>query len=338
MELQASVIIPTFNQSRRLRRCINGVLNQSISRKNYEVIVVNDGSVDDTDIVLNKFKSEHGIIYVKNKVNSGLSTTRNKGINIAKSDILIFIDSDIIVDFYFIEKNLKYHEKFNQDSLAIIGNLSTAPEYIDGSNFSKYVESRNLGSRSKRDKKHLNYLNLPCRYFSGGLCSVKKISMLDAGAYNIKYRFWGSEDVDMGYRLKKIGVKFVFRHDVKGIHHDDVRLQRFKEKKIENAREGIPFLIANHPDYLKDTPRGYLHPFDILNENLIVTIKKVVLRIILNPFFIYIIESLMVLTDKIPIFYFHTFYKYLEAGWYLKGINEKNFGFRKVEYIPEDSI
>ena len=150
MELQASVIIPTFNQSRRLRRCINGVLNQSISRKNYEVIVVNDGSVDDTDIVLNKFKSEHGIIYVKNKVNSGLSTTRNKGINIAKSDILIFIDSDIIVDFYFIEKNLKYHEKFNQDSLAIIGNLSTAPEYIDGSNFSKYVESKKFRFQIKK--------------------------------------------------------------------------------------------------------------------------------------------------------------------------------------------
>ena len=98
---KVSVIVPAFNCEKFLYKCIESIRNQSYS--NIEIIVVNDGSTDNTEkIVLNMIEQENRIIYYKQE-NSGPSEARNKGISLSKGEYLVFIDSDDTVEPSYIE-------------------------------------------------------------------------------------------------------------------------------------------------------------------------------------------------------------------------------------------
>lgn len=91
-----SVILPTYNNSHLLHKCINSVLSQKFN--DLELIIIDDGSTDNTELVCKEFqKKDSRIEYIKIK-NSGVAEARNTGLNIAKGKYICFIDSD---DEYF---------------------------------------------------------------------------------------------------------------------------------------------------------------------------------------------------------------------------------------------
>jgi glycosyltransferase involved in cell wall biosynthesis len=87
-----SVIIPVYNGEAYLRECIDSILNQSY--RNFEVIVINDGSTDGTRDILERFYSDNTAITVINKKNGGVSAARNDGINASRGEYLMFLDAD----------------------------------------------------------------------------------------------------------------------------------------------------------------------------------------------------------------------------------------------------
>lgn len=86
-----SIIVPIYNVEKYLEKCINSLLMQNID--NYEIILINDGSTDNSYNICLKYKKNKKIILI-NKINTGLSDTRNYGISIAKGEYIIFVDSD----------------------------------------------------------------------------------------------------------------------------------------------------------------------------------------------------------------------------------------------------
>ena len=86
-----SVIVPVYNGEEYIERCINSVLNQTY--KNIEVIVINDGSQDDTMTVLSKYKNVPNVVIVE-KENEGVSKARNIGIERATGTYIYFLDAD----------------------------------------------------------------------------------------------------------------------------------------------------------------------------------------------------------------------------------------------------
>lgn len=99
-----SVIIPVYNREHTIAKAIDSVLNQTY--KNIEIIVVNDGSVDNTEIVIQKNYIDK-VIYIKNKVNKGVSFSRNRGIRNAHGEYIAFLDSDDVWMEFHIEDSLK---------------------------------------------------------------------------------------------------------------------------------------------------------------------------------------------------------------------------------------
>lgn len=89
-----SIIIPTYNSKDYLMRCIDSLLLQTY--KNIEIIVVDDGSTDGTEEVI-KNKYANKIIYIK-QLNLGVSSARNKGIELATGDYIFFVDADDTID------------------------------------------------------------------------------------------------------------------------------------------------------------------------------------------------------------------------------------------------
>lgn len=102
-----SVIIPVYNAEKYLENCINSIFNQNY--KNYEIILVNDGSTDNSLSICEKLKKESNKVKIINQKNSGVATTRNKGLLEATGDYIIFMDNDDIIseDFFnkFLEEN-----------------------------------------------------------------------------------------------------------------------------------------------------------------------------------------------------------------------------------------
>ena len=102
-----SVIIPCHNGQLFISETINSVLSQTF--QNFEIIIINDGSTDDKAKVINKFKDSR-IVHL-NKINSGVSDSRNKGLQVSKGDYVLFLDSDDILSFDFLEKRILFLSK-----------------------------------------------------------------------------------------------------------------------------------------------------------------------------------------------------------------------------------
>lgn len=101
--MKVSIIIPVYNVEKYLERCLLSVLEQNISCSEYEIIIVNDGSTDNSGLIINKFVERYPNVISFYQENEGLSSARNLGIQKSKGDYLFFIDSD---DF-LIENSLK---------------------------------------------------------------------------------------------------------------------------------------------------------------------------------------------------------------------------------------
>ena len=100
-----SVIIPVFNQEKYLSRCLRSLIDQTLEKKDYEIIVVNDGSTDRTRFVAEMFKDEIKII--NNKKNKGLPFSINEGILSARGRYIVRVDSDDYVNAEFL--NIPYN-------------------------------------------------------------------------------------------------------------------------------------------------------------------------------------------------------------------------------------
>lgn len=107
-----SVIVPVYNVEKYVGKCLDSIINQSY--KNLEIIVINDGSKDNSLKIIKEYEKKDNRIIVIDRDNGGLSEARNSGINIANGNYYMFIDSDDFVDEKMIEilyNNLKEYDK-----------------------------------------------------------------------------------------------------------------------------------------------------------------------------------------------------------------------------------
>ena len=111
-----SIIIPIYNTSKYLSKCIESAENQTYD--NIEIILVNDGSTDDSPNICNHYKNKYKNIKVIHKENGGLSDARNAGINLSLGKYILFLDSDDFLDKHAIEK--LYNNLFINNSDMVI--------------------------------------------------------------------------------------------------------------------------------------------------------------------------------------------------------------------------
>lgn len=138
-----SVIIPVYNAQDGIKRCVDSLLNQSF--KNFEIILLNDGSKDNSLNILKEYELKYSFVRVIDKQNEGVAVTRNKGILLAEGEYTMFMDNDDFVDSDYIEtfyqaiheKNLDLviggYKRVNQDNQIIFS------QDIQQSEWSKYI-------------------------------------------------------------------------------------------------------------------------------------------------------------------------------------------------------
>lgn len=136
---KVSVIIPVYNSEKYISKCLDSVLNQTY--QNVEIIVINDGSKDNSIKILKEYEKKYKNIILIDKKNEGVSKTRNLGIKTATGDYIMFIDNDDFIDEDYIETYMK-----NSDYDIVIGSYKR----IDNNN--KLLFKYNLNENSRWTK------------------------------------------------------------------------------------------------------------------------------------------------------------------------------------------
>ena len=143
-----SIIIPVYNTEKFIGKCLESILDQDY--KDYEVIVVNDGSTDSSLDVINAYASTDSRIIVLSKKNEGQGIARNVAIEKAKGEMLLFVDSDDWIPEKSLSVMINCFEKTNAD--VVIGN--GAQTFIDEENIRRINKERFSGIMSNEDIKN----------------------------------------------------------------------------------------------------------------------------------------------------------------------------------------
>ena len=263
--MKISIIIPTFNASLTLKECLASIFSSSF--KNYEVIVVSDNSTDDSV----KIASEFNTNIIELPENKGPGNARNEGAKIALGDILLFIDSDVII---------------NKDSLSLIIDKFTSGkvEAIQG------VYSHEPTYESSATQFYQSYL-----YYYVWSINKKYASTLVTGCFAIKKDIFNKfegfdanmqkascEDEKFGYSLIKNGYKILILRDLQVIHRVNYNLIKFIKRRFGQDLDRIKF-------YLRE--KTYMNKVKQTNYSRVIIGIPLIGLILLNIFFSFLYEN-----------------------------------------------
>lgn len=129
--IRISVVICTYNREKYIRKTLNSIAEQSLSYDAFELVVVNNNSMDATTSLVEAFIRDNPQMQILfcNEPNQGLSFARNRGIAESQADVITFLDDDAIAPVDFLEKALELFYQ-TSDTLAIGGKI--IPEFVDG--------------------------------------------------------------------------------------------------------------------------------------------------------------------------------------------------------------
>jgi len=187
---EVSVIIPCYNSSEFIESTINSLLKQTF--KDCEYIFIDDGSSDKTSEIISSYQSADSRIVLVKKENGGVSSTRNKGLSLAKGRYILFCDSDDILFDDSIELMLKNIKQFEAD--VCFGTYITFEK-----DFSAHIERKSFKTLKLNKYSMQKELSL-CKKIQNHLWGkMFKASVLKKYTFNESYRVW--EDIRELYRI-----------------------------------------------------------------------------------------------------------------------------------------
>ena len=234
-----SVVIPTYNRQPILEKCLAALEQQLISGtavERYEVVVVDDGSTDGTPDWLRQNAARFPHVRLIEQSHGGPAEGRNRGVDQAHGDVIVFIDSDLVVTPVF----LAMHAAALQRSWRRTGDrlCFTYGAVINTANFEQPTAERH----KLRD--------LSWAYFATGNVAIDRSVLEQSGLFDTGFRLYGWEDLELGERLRRMNVRLIKCPEAVGYHwHPALRLDqipRLIEVEGERAKMGLVF-YRKHP-------------------------------------------------------------------------------------------
>ncbi len=258
-----SIIIPAYNRAEILKETIPSVLSQSFS--DFELIIADDGSADDTKTVVSKFEDQRIRYY--QQVNRGVCAARNSGAQNAKGEFVIFLDSDD-----HIEQN--WLKDFNTAIHATNADIVFCSVKVQRANDYKIIDPKDP-YHNKKD----------WGVFLAGAFAVKRDLFIKIGMYDSKVHF--GENTELSYRIKKENVVPAFIDAANLVYKPSAG---GGSKNLQNRIDSNLYILHKHQDWFAQRPsskRYYLQTAGIASYKLnkIKEAKKLLFRAwLLKPF------------------------------------------------------
>lgn len=247
MNPTVSIIIPVYNVEKYLRATMNSVLNQRFS--DFEVIAINDGSKDGSLVILQEYAQKDARIHIIDKENTGVSDTRNKGIEAAQGSYLCFVDADDLLSPYYLEKMVTIAQK--EDADMVVCNYK--PFHKAEGCFGKEVDT--LEYREVKSSKELLQTGL----MTSSCTKLIKAELIKRYSVNFKRGMSFGEDLFFSWKAYEISNRvFITDEALYGYRmSENSATGRFHANLYEKYKEAFQelkiFLMENH--FLTDTNR-----------------------------------------------------------------------------------
>jgi O-antigen biosynthesis protein len=228
-KIELSIIIVNWNVKEYLIKCIKSIL-QKIENIKYEIIVVDNASTDGSIQELKKSVTFKNIITIENDINKGFAAANNQGYDIARGEIILFLNPDT----FFLDNNLK--EIINELKKSVKIGVATCKvlnhdmsiqktcarhfpnirrKVYDELLFSNYISFFEGKGEYYKDKYYKKSMYVEC--ISGCFMLIKKVVLEKTGAFDERYFMYG-EDIEICSRIKKMGFEIIFCPEMSILH------------------------------------------------------------------------------------------------------------------------
>ncbi|OKH26367.1 family 2 glycosyl transferase [Chroogloeocystis siderophila 5.2 s.c.1] len=235
-----SVVIPTYNRQPILAKCLKALERQNLAAdsaiEDYEVVLVDDGSTDGTLEWLQDNAAEFPHVRSLLQNHQGPAAARNLGVEHAQGDTIIFIDSDLVVTENFLQAHadgLQQGQKnYGSDRVFTYGLVINTCNFADPT------------------AEPYKITDFSAAYFATGNVAIARHWLEKAGLFDTRFQLYGWEDLELGVRLKQLGLKLIKCPAAVGYHwHPPFNLKQIPnliEKEIQRGRMGVLF-YQKHP-------------------------------------------------------------------------------------------
>src|SRR2546428_11423810 len=194
---KVSVVIPTKNRCTLLAAAIDRVESQTVPKSDYEVIVIDNDSTDDTRQVLEQKSRTYSNLKFGTQEKPGAAATRNAGLRLATGDLILFIDDDVQAEPGLIQAHLDCHR--NHANASVIGAVSM-PWGDTSDPFHRYLRDHRILNPYTPSKGPIDF-----SYYHTCNVSTPTQSLLHVGCFNESFNIYGMEHIGLGYRLQRAG-------------------------------------------------------------------------------------------------------------------------------------
>ena len=235
--MELSVVLLAWNAEKYIAPCLNSLLD-SIENVDYEVIIVDNHSTDQTVSLLEKYQSER-ISIIKNSENKGVATARNQALRLAKGEFIWILDIDTVVNQEAFEQLLQTIKQNSQIGVvacklvASDGNIQMSCRKFPSIRYKLYnvLEERGIMIKSNQSQFYKRQINGSTPFevdYVIGACQLIRKTALDEVGFLDENIFYGPEDADFCKRMKLKNWKIVYLPNVSIIHH----YQQIGRKKL----------------------------------------------------------------------------------------------------------
>jgi glycosyltransferase involved in cell wall biosynthesis len=236
-----SVVIPTFRRPDTLLPVLDALAAQQDAPE-FEVVVVDDGSGDDTPARLAAYRPSYPFRFFT-QPNSGPATARNRGVREARHETVLFLGDDTVPEARLLAVHARAHAEPRPYPVAVLG-YTTWPRDLRVSPFLHHINEYGLqfgyGLIADPDA-------VPFNFFYTSNVSLPRGLLLEAGLFDTSFPHAAWEDIEVAYRLMQRGMRMLYRPQAVARHHHDITFASFRRRQ-EKAGEAAAIFYRKHPE------------------------------------------------------------------------------------------
>ena len=292
-----SIIVPVFNGGNPFHSCVSSLMEIAYPNHKFKVILVNDGSTDNTGNWLYKQKLLTNFEIITHAKNNGRAAARNSGLKNVKGDIIIFLDADMIVKPDFIKQHVKVLSK--SEVVAASGLLLSNPKQPRTSLQDYLFEYRRRGAKQFGEN-----IPIPFNYLITGNLSVTRRAVDECGVFDESYVGYGGEDTDYAIRLWELypeGLRFSSK--AVSIHCHDESLGDLETKIRKYGSTNYLRLLNKYPKYANSLAGDWINSIKgyLIFNQAVKWIVTTILYIVPFPYFLrYLIAYSLIVGARNP--------------------------------------
>jgi GT2 family glycosyltransferase len=241
--LRASVVIPTHNRRDSLRRALLALAQQSIAPERFEALVICAGCTDGSVHLCHELASELPYrLRVIEQTNAGLAAARNRGVEEAQAQLIVFLSDDVVADPALLATHVRAHNA--RPNLVTIGPLLPPPDQA----FSVWDEWENSATLNRYQAIERGKSRATERQFSSGNAAVRKRHLIDAGGFNPDFR--RAEDVEFAARLGELELPFDFLPEARAFRYVSRSFAEWLKEPLQYAEDDVLLARVGYPHML----------------------------------------------------------------------------------------